>query len=86
MLKHISILAVTAVALLTVPAMAEEVGIGVGVGPVGAGVTVGSGPDRVVREREVIREREPRVHKKVIIEKDRRPDVVEKKTIIRDRD
>jgi hypothetical protein len=47
-------------------------------------VTVGSGPDRVVKEKEVVREREPR--DKVIIQKDRRPDVVEKKTIIKDRD
>ena len=37
-------------ASLCAPALAEEVGVGVGVGPVGAGVTVGSGPDRVVKE------------------------------------
>jgi len=84
MLKHISILAVASAALFALPAMAEEVGVGVGVGPVGAGVTVGSSHDRVVREREVIREREPR--DKVIIKKERRPDVVEKKTIIKERD
>lgn len=41
----------------------------------------------VVRKREVVREREPRaVDKKVIIEKDRRPDVVEMKSIIQERD
>jgi hypothetical protein len=77
-------LTLVASAALCAPALAEEVGVGVGVGPVGAGVTVGSGPDRVVREREVVRERAPR--DKVIIQKDRRPDVVEKKTIIKDRD
>ena len=77
-------LILVASAALCAPAIAEEVGVGVGVGPVGAGVTVGSGPDRVVREREVVRERAPR--DKVIIQKDRRPDVVEKKTIIKDRD
>ena len=82
-MKRIAIL-LLASAAFTVPAIAEEVGVGVGVGPVGAGVTVGSGPDRVVREREVVRERAPR--DKVIIQKDRRPDVVEKKTIIKDRD
>jgi hypothetical protein len=31
----------TAVAALATPAWAEEVGVGIGVGPVGAGVTVG---------------------------------------------
>ena len=75
-------LIVVASACCSMPAVAEE--IGVGVGPVG--VTVGSGPDRVVREREVIREREPRREEKVIIKKDRDPDVVEKKVIIDRRD
>jgi len=84
MVKRFSVL-IVASTLLAIPAMAEEVGVGVGVGPVGAGVTVGSSPDRVVREREVIREREPR-EKEVIIKKDREPDVVEKKTIIKERD
>jgi hypothetical protein len=37
-----------------------------------------------VREKEIVREREPR--DKVIIEKDRRPDTVEKKTIVKERD
>jgi hypothetical protein len=37
-----------------------------------------------VREKEIVREREPR--DKAIIERDRRPDVVEKKTIIKERD
>ena len=82
-MKRIAVLLIASAAFAA-PAIAEEVGVGVGVGPVGAGVTVGSGPDRVVREKEVIREREPR--DKVIIQKDRRPDVVERKTIIKDRD
>jgi hypothetical protein len=78
MLKRFTILVVASAAIaVAAPAFAEE--IGVGVGPVG--VTVGSGPDRVVHEREVVREREPR--EKVIIKKDREPDVVEKKTIIK---
>jgi hypothetical protein len=67
MIGRFAVLLVAASVCSAVPAGAEE--IGVGVGPVG--VTVGSGPDRVVREREVIREREPRVEKKVIIKKDR---------------
>jgi hypothetical protein len=83
-MKRMAFILVTSAALCA-PAIAEEVGVGVGVGPVGAGVTVGSGPDRAVKEKEVVREREPAT-KKVIIEKDRRPDVVEKKTIIKDRD
>ena len=82
-MKRIAVLLIAS-AVFAAPAIAEEVGVGVGVGPVGAGVTVGSGPDRVVKEKEVVREREPR--DKVIIEKDRRPDVVEKKTNIKDRD
>ena len=49
-------------------------------------MTVGSGPDGV-REREVVREREPRHEKEVIIKKDHDPDVVvEKKNVIKDRD
>ena len=67
-------------ACFAMPAAAEEVGVGVG--PVG--VTVGSGPDRV-REREVVREREPRREEKVIIKKDRDPDVVVEKKVIIDR-
>ena len=74
-------LIVVATACSAMPAVAEQ--IGVGVGPVG--VTVGSGPDRVVREREVIREREPRREEKVIIKKDRDPDVVVEKKVIIDR-
>src|SRR4051812_46320918 len=82
MYKRFAVLLIAAA--VSAPAVAEEVGVGVGVGPFGAGVTVGSGHDRVVREREVIREREPR--EKVIIKKERRPEVVEKKKVIIDRD
>ena len=82
-MKRIAILLI-ATAAICQPAFAEEVGVGVGVGPVGAGVTVGSGPDRVVREHEIIREREPR--EKVIIKKEHRPEVREEKKVIIDRD
>jgi hypothetical protein len=75
-------LVVVATACCAMPAMAEEVGVGVG--PVG--VTVGSGPDRAVHEREVVREREPQRDEKVIVKKDRDPAVVEKKVIIDHRD
>jgi hypothetical protein len=81
-MKRIAVLLIASAALCA-PALAEE--IGVGVGPVG--VTVGTGPDRVVREREIVREREPRHEKEVIIKKDRDRDaVVTKKTIIKERD
>jgi hypothetical protein len=82
MLKRFTVLIVACGAIaFAAPAIAEEVGVGVG--PVG--VTVGSGPDHVVHEREVIKERRP-ADEKVIIKKDHRPDVVEKKTIIRHND
>lgn len=71
MMNRLAVLLVAAAAIgVAAPAGAEE--IGVGVGPVG--VTVGSGPshERVVREREIIRERDHRDgDKKVIIKKDR---------------
>ena len=62
-----------------IPASAEEVGVGVGVGPVGAGVTVGSDHrDRttVIKEREphettVIKEHDREPDRKVIIDRDR---------------
>jgi hypothetical protein len=75
------LIAASAVAAVATPAFADQ--IGVGVGPVG--VTVGSGPDHVVREREVIRERDRRPDT-VIIKKERHPRVIEKKTIIHDHD
>jgi hypothetical protein len=82
MINRLTVLVVTTAAIaIAAPAVAGEVGVGVG--PVG--VTVGSGPDRVVREREVIRERD-RAPDKVIIKKEREPRVIEKKTTIIDRD
>src|SRR5580692_5826425 len=75
-----------AVGALATPAMAEEVGVKVG--PVGAGVTVGEGHrdydrDRV-HERTVIKEREPS-ERTTVIKKDH-GDGVESKTVIHDRD
>jgi hypothetical protein len=62
---------------IALPALADEVGVRVG--PVGG--TVGSDRhDTVVKEREVVREREPR--DKVIVKEKSDPTVVEKKTII----
>jgi hypothetical protein len=80
-MKKVLLIALATCAL-AVPAMAED--IGVRVGPVGAGVTVGEGHrdydrDRV-RERTVIREHEPR-ERTTIIKRDR-GDGVESKTVI----
>jgi hypothetical protein len=77
-------LVIAAVAALATPALAEEVGVRVG--PVGAGVTVGAGHDRD-RDRErttVIKEREPAERTTVI--KKEHDDGVRSKTIIKDRD
>jgi hypothetical protein len=77
-------LVMAAVAALATPAFAEEVGVRVG--PVGAGVTVGEGHDRD-RDRErttVIKEREP-VDRTTVIKKEH-DDGVRTKTIIKERD
>jgi hypothetical protein len=76
------LLIAAAVGALAGPALADEVGVRVG--PVGAGVTVGESHrdydrDRV-REKTIVREREPS-ERTTIIKKDR-GDGVEHKTII----
>ena len=63
-------------------ANAEETRIGVGVGPVGAGVTVGQGPTHE-RRTTIIKEREPR-DETVVIRKERREP--RDKVIIHERD
>ena len=81
------LLIAAAIGALAGPALADEVGVRVG--PVGAGVTVGEGHrdydrDRV-RERTIIREREPSERTTII--KKNHGDGVESKTIIhRDND
>ncbi len=72
-----------AVSALAVPAMADDVGVRVG--PVGAGVTVGEGHRDYDRDRDrdrttVIKEREPSDRTTVI--KKEHDDGVESKTII----
>jgi hypothetical protein len=77
-------LVIAAVAALATPALADEVGVRVG--PVGAGVTVGAGHDRD-RDRErttVIKEREPADRTTVI--KKEHDDGVRSKTVIKERD
>jgi hypothetical protein len=81
-------LVIAAVAAIATPALADEVGVRVG--PVGAGVTVGEGHRDYDRDRDrdrttVIKEREP-ADRTTIIKKDR-DDGVESKTVIhRDKD
>jgi hypothetical protein len=78
-------LVIAAVAALATPALAEEVGVRVG--PVGAGVTVGEGHRDRDRDRDrttVIKEREP-AERTTVIKKDHDDDV-RTKTIIKDRD
>jgi hypothetical protein len=81
-MKTILILAAAGIALGATVATAEEARIGVGVGPVGAGVTVGQSPSHE-RRTTVIREREPR-DETVVIRKERREP--RDKVIIHERD
>jgi hypothetical protein len=78
------LLIAAAMGLLATPAIADDVGVRVG--PVGAGVTVGRAPDRD-RDRDhttVIKEREPRDRTTVI--KKEHDDGSRSKTVIHDRD
>ena len=82
-------LMVAAVAALASPALADEVGVRVG--PVGAGVTIGAAPEYRDRDRErtttVIKEREPReTERTTIIKKDRDDGTTEKTVIHHDND
>jgi hypothetical protein len=79
-------LIIATVAALATPALADEVGVKVG--PVGAGVTVGEDHRDLDRDRDrdrttVIKEREP--SERTVIKKDN-DDGVRSKTIINDRD
>jgi hypothetical protein len=75
-------LAAAGITLAASVATAEEARIGVGVGPVGAGVTVGQSPSHE-RRTTVIKEREPR-DSAVVIRKERREP--RDKVIIHERD
>lgn len=70
----IALIVAVAGTILAVPAAnADDAHIGVGVGPVGAGVTVGSGDhDRDYERTKVIKEREEPRDKTVIIKKEHR--------------
>jgi hypothetical protein len=78
-------LIVATAALLATPAFADEVGVGVHAGPVGAGVTVGQPRDDRDRERTtVIKEHEPADRTTVI--KKEHDDVPRSTTIIKERE
>jgi hypothetical protein len=75
-------LIIAAAAALATPAMADDVGVHVG--PVGAGVTVGAAPEVRDRDRDsttVVRDREPREDRTTIIKKDN-DDGSQSKTVI----
>jgi hypothetical protein len=72
----------TGLTLAASVAAAQDARVGVGVGPVGAGVTVGQSPSHE-RRTTVIKEREPRSDS-VVIRKERREP--REKTIIHERD
>jgi uncharacterized protein YdeI (BOF family) len=84
-----SLFAAAMIVAIATPALADEVGVGVRAGPVGAGVTVGEPHDQY-RDRDrdhttVIKEREPHDSKTVIKKEDSNGD--RSKTVIHhDRD
>jgi hypothetical protein len=78
-------LVIATIAALTTPALADEVGVRVG--PVGAGVSVGESHDRDRdHDRTIIREREPAEHTTIIKKDHDRDDGVRTKTIIKEKD
>jgi hypothetical protein len=76
------LLMIAAVAAFATPALADDVGVHVG--PVGAGVSVGEGHYDRDRDRTVIKEREPTDRTTVI--KKENDDGTRSKTVIHDRD
>jgi hypothetical protein len=81
-MKKLIIYAAVGLSMATSVASAEEARVGVGVGPVGAGVTVGQSPSHE-RRTTIIKEREPR-DETVVIRKERREP--RDKVIIRERE
>jgi len=74
------VLVAAAIAALSTPALADEVGVHAG--PVGAGVSVGQAPDHDRdRDRTVVKEREPDRDRTTVIKKDH-DDGTRSKTVI----
>lgn len=82
MMRKALIFLAASLTLAASAASAEDARIGVGVGPVGAGVTVGQSPS-YERRTTVIRERQPR-DETVVIRKERREP--REKVIVHERD
>jgi hypothetical protein len=79
-MKYLVIAALLTAPTLVNPALAGEVGVHVG--PVGAGVTVGQAPDHDRDRTTVIRERQPRDTDRTTVIKKERDDGSESKTVI----
>ena len=71
---------IVAAALLATPAFADEVGVRVG--PVGAGVTVGQSPEYRDRDRTTVIKERPRDEDRTTVIKKEREDGTESKTVI----
>ena len=82
MMRKALIFVAASLTLAASAASAEDARIGVGVGPVGAGVTVGQSPS-YERRTTVIKERQPR-DETVVIRKERREP--REKVIVHERD
>jgi hypothetical protein len=82
------LLAAAIVSTTAVPALADEVGIGIRTGPAGGGVTVGESHEYRDRDRTtVIKEREPRDSERTTVIKKENEDGSREKTVIhRERD
>jgi hypothetical protein len=85
-----SLFAAAMMVAIATPALADEVGVGVRAGPVGAGVTVGEPHDQY-RDRDrdhttVIKEREPSHDSKTVIKKEDSDGDRSKTVIHHDRD
>ena len=70
---------IVAVALIATPALADDVGVRVG--PVGAGVTVGQSPEYRDHDRTTVIKERPAEDRTTVIKKER-DDGVESKTVI----
>ena len=82
------LLAAAMVGVIATPALADDVGVGVRVGPVQGGATVGESHEYRDRDRDrttVIKEREPREDRTTVIKKENE-DGSRSKTVIHERD
>ena len=82
------LLAAAMIGAIAMPALADDVGVGVRAGPVQGGVSVGQSPEYRDRDRDrttVIKEREPRDDRTTVIKKENE-DGSRSKTTIHGRD